>query len=50
MIKHELWMSKLYKFIEEVQTIVDDESDHDEYDLRITIRKNQRIWKNGKMR
>jgi hypothetical protein len=36
--------------MEEAQTIVDDESDHDEYDLRIIIKKIQRIWKYGKMR
>ncbi len=39
-----------WKLIEEAQTIVDHESDHDEYDLRITTRKTQRIWKYGKMR
>ncbi len=39
-----------WKLIKEAQTIVVDESDHDEYDLRITTRKTQRIWKYGKMR
>jgi len=39
-----------WKLIKEAQTIVVDESDHDEYDLKITTRNIQRIWKYGKMR